>query len=119
MRLELSRAIEDTLAFSQGWGYVFAGVREQATDALGTYLEGSYTNTTANRIVRVVYLPGHNAPRAVAITRIELVVSEPLDEFDYTSLGSMEVCVTDLSAVDGNSAAQFVSHLHNAEHVLR
>jgi hypothetical protein len=111
--------MERELSFLLALGFVFDGVAERASNVLGAYLEGSYTNWTADRIVRVVYLPKHEGPRALVITRIELIVSQAPDEFDYTSIGSMEVCVTDLSASEDDLVAGFERHLLHSEQVLK
>ena len=119
VRAELARVIEHGLSFLRGLGFDFTGVCERFTDATRTYFEASFTNETVNRIVRVVYYPKHDGPRAVAFTRIELVVPEPRDDFDYTSTGSMQVCVTDLSTPAGDFAARFGAHLRVSGQILR
>ncbi len=118
MHCEFGRAIGHELSFLRDMGYRFAGVSEYASEALGARLEGGYTNAAVNRTVRVVYLPGHNTPRSVATTDVALVVPEPVAEFDYTTLQSMQVCVTDLSAAVGFTAG-FNQHLREASRVLR
>jgi hypothetical protein len=119
LRVELGKATERGLSFLRSLGFDFAGVTEHATDALGTFMEGDYTNSKANRIVRVVYIPKQQGPGELAITQITLVVPEPFDDFDYTSTGSMEVCVTDLSAAEGDWETRIEYHLRASESALR
>lgn len=105
-------------AFLLEKGYTFAGVHDRITEAIGTSLEGSFSNEAINRFVRVVFLPNQNGPRAVAVTRIELCVPERLDDFDYTSLNMMEVSVTHFSLID-DPAAGLRQHMCDAANMLR
>ncbi len=118
VRLELSRSIERELAFLQSAGFRFEGVQENTSDAVGASLERVFTNQAVNRAVRVVYLPGHNAPHSVMYTSVNLLVGEPLDDFDYTSLHWMEVCVTELSRT-GSGAEDFEQHVRDVVRLLK
>jgi hypothetical protein len=81
-------------------GYEFRSISERHSDALGPSLEAIFSNSIANRIVRVVYLSGDRKRRAVALTWIGRCVPETFDEDDYTSLGLIKVCVTELPIED-------------------
>jgi hypothetical protein len=118
-RSVLGQVIAQELAFLQEMGFQFDGVTEAFSDALGTRLTGTYTNTKANRIVRVDYIPKQSGPREVALTNIDLVVPESLDDFDYTTLNSMRVCVTVLSDIKGDLGARLAHHLRASENALR
>ncbi len=119
LRLDLERAMVRELPFLPGLGYTFAGVQQRATNALGPYLEGNFTNAAVNREVRVVYLPANGAPRSVAITSVVLIVPAPVDEFDYTTTDSMNTCVTDLSALDGSLISRLENHLRTSASILQ
>ena len=114
-----SQVIERELSFLREMGFTFTGATEEVSAALGISLTGAYTNAKANRAVRVVYIPKQNGPGEVTITRIELVVPEPLDPFDYTSLGSMEVCATVHSDVTGDFLIRLEHHLRASEKALK
>lgn len=118
LRLELGRVTARELSFVLGLGYEFAGVRERSSEAVGPSLEGTFANEAADRVVRVVYIPGRDARRAVAITRIELLAPGPVDEFDYASTGGLEVCMTRVEAHEG-FAAGVRRHLRDAGRELR
>lgn len=58
---------------------------------LGTYYEANLENSALNRIVSTTYIPQGLSGREVMITRIQEITKSPLDEFDYSSTGCMEV----------------------------
>lgn len=118
LRFAVEYAMVRELSFLFGVGYTFSGVQQQASNALGTYLEGRFTNAAVNREVLVVYLPANGAPRSVAITSVVLVVPVLVDEVDYTTTNSMGVCVTDLSA-SGSILSRLEDHIRTSADILQ
>ena len=114
----LREATERELAFLREYSFAFTAVSEEYSEALKTWFTASLTNAVANRVVRVTYFPRKTGAREVAITDITRVEPESREWDDYTSLGSMQVRVTDLTDERGDLAARLTFHLHAAARTL-
>lgn len=90
-KLELTKILQTEFSCLIELNYEFLGVDTKSSRALGTFLEGRYSNVSANRIVKVTYIPKGDGPREVTITRIGQIEKDELEDFDYTSTCTMKV----------------------------
>jgi hypothetical protein len=83
------------------YGFTYQGVALNKTEAIPKRYIANFVNQSVGRCVEVAYIPKDRCSREVFFMSIRETNPE-IDEWDYTSLNSMEVAGDEIWELDGD-----------------